>query len=267
MKRRIVVLLIGASLALSACGGGAKKDTTQAPAQSAVESVQESVVSEEPAQESVVQEAESVVEEAVEASPDDLPDDNPLKGIADPAEMRVVYNEINDLMNDAYLNGDLATETDGDKVRAAEDALISQVADAHGLTYENVRDIYMYGGTGALYNYDKDAIEIKHGKFVEAYINGTMLVVKAKIEPSLTNKLTIEQNYFNVADIIKNQHGDIFTEIQYWAVADMQSGDEGKVISFDVPKATIDAVKAENIADNQIGEYSDNLWILPSLLG
>ena len=264
MKRRIVMLLIGASLVLSACGGGAKNDTTQTSSQPAVESVaQESVVSEESVQESVVPEADSVAE----AGPDDLPDDNPLKGIADPAEMRVVYNEIDDLMNDAYLNGDLATETDGDKVRAAEDALISQVAEAHGLTYENVRDIYLYGGTGSLYNYDKDAIEIKHGKFVEAYINGTMLVVKAKIEPSLTNNLTIEQNYFNVADIIKNQHGDIFTEIQYWAVADMQSGDEGKVISFDVPKATIDAVKAENIADNQIGEYSDNLWILPSLLG
>lgn len=261
MKRRIVMLLIGASLVLSACGGGAKKDTTQTSSQPAVESVaQESVVSEESVQ-------ESVVPEAVEADPDALADDNPLKGIADPAEMRVVYNEINDLMNDAYLNGDLATETDGDKVRAAEDALISQVAEAHGLTYENVRDIYMYGGTGALYNYDKDAIEIKHGTFVESYINGTMLVVKAKIEPSMTNKLTIDQNYFNVADIIKNQHGDIFTEIQYWAVADMQSGDEGKVISFDVPKSTIDAVKAENIADNQIGEYSDNLWILPSLLG
>jgi len=267
MKRNLVALLIGATLALSACGGGAKESTKPA-AEPAVESTTESTTESE----SVVLEAESV-EETVEgetaeaADPDALADDNPLKGIAEPAEMRIVYNEINDLMNDAYLNGDLATETDGDKVRAAEDALISQVADAHGLTYENVRDIYLYGGTGSLYNYDKDAIEIKHGKFVEAYINGTMLVVKAKIEPSLTNNLTIEQNYFNVADIIKNQHGDIFTEIQYWAVADMQSGDEGKVISFDVPKATIDAVKAENIADNQIGEYSDNLWILPSLLG
>ena len=270
MKRNLVALLIGATLALSACGGA--KESTKPAEEPAVESaVVESVVEESVTQESVVQEAESLVESVVEGSadadPDDLPDDNPLKGIADPAEMRVVYDEINGLMNDAYLNGDLATETDGEKVRAAEDALISQVAESHGLTYENVRDIYLYGGTGSLYNYDKDAIEIKHGKFVEAYINGTMLVVKAKIEPSLTNNLTIEQNYFNVADIIKNQHGDIFTEIQYWAVADMQSGDEGKVISFDVPKATIDAVKAENIADNQIGEYSDNLWILPSLLG
>jgi len=271
MKRNLVALLIGATLALSACGGA--KESTKPAEEPAVESaieesVVESVVEESVTQESVVSEEsvqESVVEEA--ADPDALPDGNPLKGIAEPAVMRVVYDEINDLMNDAYLNGDLATETDGEKVRAAEDALISQVAEAHGLTYENVRDIYLYGGTGSLYNYDKDAIEIKHGTFVESYINGTMLVVKAKIEPSMTNKLTIDQNYFNVADIIKNQHGDIFTEIQYWAVADMQSGDEGKVISFDVPKSTIDAVVAGNIADNQIGEYSDNLWILPSLLG
>ena len=271
MKRNLVALLIGATLALSACGG-AKESTKPAeePAvESAVEeSVVESVVEESVTQESVVSEEsvqESVVEEA--ADPDALPDGNPLKGIAEPAVMRVVYKEIDDLMNEAYLNSDLATETDQEKVRAAEDALIQQVADAHGLTYDDVRNIYLYGGTGDLYNYDKDAIKIEHGEFVESYINGTTLVVKAKIEPSMTNKLTIDQNYFNVADIIKNQHGDIFTEIQYWAVADMQSGDEGKVISFDVPKSTIDAVAAGNIADNQIGEYSDNLWILPSLLG
>ena len=84
MKRRIVMLLIGASLVLSACGGGAKKDTTQTSSQPAVESVaQESVVSEESVQESVVQEAESLVESVVEGSaeadPDDLADDNPLK--------------------------------------------------------------------------------------------------------------------------------------------------------------------------------------------
>ena len=123
MKRNLVALLIGATLALSACGGA--KDSTKPAEEPAVESaVVESVVEESVTQESVVSEEsvqESVVEEA--ADPDALPDGNPLKGIAEPAVMRVVYKEIDDLMNETYLNSDLATETDQEKVRAAEDAL------------------------------------------------------------------------------------------------------------------------------------------------
>ena len=92
-----------------------------------------------------------------------------------------------------------------------------------------------------------------------------VIVIKAKIESSLTNKLTIDQNYYNVADMIKNQDCDKFDEIQYWAVADMSSGNESKVISFTLNSDTIKQIKDEKIVDNQIGNYADDLWILPSL--
>lgn len=277
MQRRKALMTLAAILtaaSITACGSGVKegiKDGMNAAAsqaeeaKDATESVQDSVVQEESIQESVVQEPDSVVESVVETGPNDLPDDNPLKGIADPEVMRTVYDEINDLMNEAYLNGDLATETDQEKVRAAEDALIQQVADDHGLTYDNVRDIYLYGGLGSLYNYDTDSIKITHGDFVEATINGNVLVVKAKISPSYSNKATIDQNYYNVCDIIRDQNAGIFREIQYWAVADMTSGDEAKVISFTVPRDMIEIIATQQFADNTLGEYVDDLWVHPSL--
>lgn len=277
MQRRKALMTLAAIMtaaSLTACGSGVKegiKDgmnaaTSQAEeGKDATESVQDSVVQEESVQESVVQEADSVEEEVKETGPNDLPDDNPLKGIADPEEMRVVYDEINNLMNDMYLNSDMATETDGEKVRAAEDALINQVAEAHGLTYDDVSNIYTYGGIGSLYNYDKDSIKITHGDFVEATINGTTLVVKAKIEPSFSNKATVDQNYYNVCDIIRDQNAGVFHEIQYWAVADMTSGEESKVISFTVPKDMIDLIASQDFADNTLGDYVEDLWIHPSL--
>lgn len=271
MQRRKALMTLAAIMtaaSLTACGSGVKegiKDgmnaaTSQAEeVKDATESVQESVVQEPDSVE------ESVEEEVKQTGPNDLPDDNPLKGIADPEEMRVVYDEINNLMNDMYMNSDMATETDGEKVRAAEDALINQVAEAHGLTYDDVSNIYTYGGIGSLYNYDKDSIKITHGDFVEATINGTTLVVKAKIEPSFSNKATVDQNYYNVCDIIRDQNAGVFHEIQYWAVADMTSGEESKVISFTVPKDMIDLIASQDFADNTLGDYVEDLWIHPSL--
>lgn len=116
------------------------------------------------------------------------------------------------------------------------------------------------------------SITLLHGKLVSAnntndtdYDDRNMLIIKAKIEPSYSNRATIIQNYFNVADIIKNQGGNTFDTIDYWAVADMTDGSEAKVISFTVNKDTIDLVYRGKIADNQLGDYADDLWILQSL--
>jgi hypothetical protein len=112
----------------------------------------------------------------------------------------------------------------------------------------------------------KPTYSIKHGNFIEAYETDGVLVVKAKIEPNLTNKMTIMQNGYNVEDIIKNQGGDKFDELRYWAVSDMASGDECKVISFTLDKNLINRVKNETLLGNEIVENSNDLWILPSLL-
>ena len=92
-----------------------------------------------------------------------------------------------------------------------------------------------------------------------------LAVVKVKISGSSSKKNTVAQNYFNVADLIKNRGFNKYTEIQYWAVADMTDGSEERVISFTLDKDTIQEIYNNKIVDNQIGDYSDDLWIHPSL--
>lgn len=106
---------------------------------------------------------------------------------------------------------------------------------------------------------------LKHGELLDVTTIAGPLVIKAKISPSFTNELTINQNYMNVADVILNQGGNQFDEIQYWAVADMTDGSESKVISFTLDKNTIDGIYNGNIIDIQLGDYVTDLWILPSL--
>ncbi|MDE6035379.1 MAG: hypothetical protein K2G36_05660 [Ruminococcus sp.] len=106
---------------------------------------------------------------------------------------------------------------------------------------------------------------LAHGELLEYTTVAGPLVIKAKIKPSMTNKMTINQNYMNVAYVILNQGGNKFNEIQYWAVADMADGSESKVIQFTLDKNTIDGIYNGNIVDIQLGDYVTDLWILPSL--
>lgn len=107
--------------------------------------------------------------------------------------------------------------------------------------------------------------KIKHGEMLDATINGDILVIKAKISPSYKNSATINQNGFNIEDIIKNQGASKFNEIQYWAVADMKDGSESKVISFTLDSNLIKNIEAGNIPGNQIVKNAKDVWILPSL--
>jgi len=111
-----------------------------------------------------------------------------------------------------------------------------------------------------------EGYKIQHGELLDATVNGKILVIKAKIKSSMTNKMTIEQNYYNVENLIRNQGCDSFDEIQYWAVADMADGSEAKVISFTLNKSTIEGVKNQNVLPPEFGDYVDDLFILPSLL-
>lgn len=105
----------------------------------------------------------------------------------------------------------------------------------------------------------------RFGEVLEANKLGEKLTIKFKISPSYSNKATIHQNGFNMEDLILNQGGDQFDEINYWAVADMEDGAENKVISFTLDKNLINAVKNRNIVGNQIVEKAKDVWILPSL--
>lgn len=115
----------------------------------------------------------------------------------------------------------------------------------------------------------KDIPSVKYGKLLDVNKNGgadgKTLVIKVKIEPNLTNRLTIQQNYHNIEEIVKKRDGDKYNAIDYWAVADMTSGDESKVISFTVSKAMIDKIIDGKIYPPEYSNYLDDLWILPSL--
>lgn len=116
---------------------------------------------------------------------------------------------------------------------------------------------------------ESTAYTLEHGELVSAVQNEiegrSVLVVKAKISSSYNNKATVDQNYYNVEDLIQNQGCGDFDEIQYWAVADMSDGSERKVVSFTVGSDLIQSILDKSVAANQLGGYVDELYILPSL--
>lgn len=108
---------------------------------------------------------------------------------------------------------------------------------------------------------------LKYGELLELNDNretNGVVVVKAKIKPSSTNDLTVAQNYHNAVDLIANQ-GFADCELQYWAVADMSDGSEGKVISFTVPADIVEQVAGGDVVATQLPDLVTDLWILPSL--
>ena len=108
---------------------------------------------------------------------------------------------------------------------------------------------------------------LKYGELQELNDNretNGVVVVKAKIAPSSTNDLTVAQNYHNAVDLIANQ-GFADCELQYWAVADMSDGSEGKVISFTVPADIVEKVASGDVVATQLPDLVSDLWILPSL--
>lgn len=243
----IVVLLawgvIGAALGL---GDSPTSTTTQALVQTQVQS----------------QETEAPVQ-----TPDPAPARyNPLDAISIPASDKIsVYHEYDALLTDAYTNGSAATAS-SEEIRQIEDSLAQTVAEKYGISIDDVKSIFLYAEMGYLYDYDLSALWLQHGDLLNATITGTTLIVKAKITSSYSSETTVSQNYYNVCDLIRNQSAAQFEEIQYWDVADMSDGSEQKVVSFTVPKSTIDMVaNAAQFADNTLGGYVTDLWVHQSL--
>lgn len=116
---------------------------------------------------------------------------------------------------------------------------------------------------------NNDEYKLEFGDLLEATENDIdgkrTLIVKAKITDKGSISKTIDQNYYNIEDLINNQGCESFDEIQYWAVADMSNGSENKVLSFTVNNKTIDKIASGSIPANTIGDYVDDLWIHKSL--
>lgn len=111
----------------------------------------------------------------------------------------------------------------------------------------------------------KKVEKLQHGELLNVTITGNIIVVKAKIGPSYSNKATIDQNYYNVEYMVSKYGIETYKELQYWAVADMTDGSEAKVISFTVPQSVMVQLKNRRIAANMLGSYVKDLWIHPSL--
>lgn len=116
---------------------------------------------------------------------------------------------------------------------------------------------------------DQTGPSLEYGELLELNENEVdgkaVVVVKAKIEPQADNKMTVDQNYYNVADLIETQGFDKYDEIQYWAVADMADGSESKAVAFTLDKDLIGKIAAGSFPANTLGDYVTDLWILPSL--
>ena len=106
-----------------------------------------------------------------------------------------------------------------------------------------------------------DLLELKETELDDK----TVIVLKAKITPSATNKMTIDKNYMNAFEWLQ-KHDNKCDEFQYWAVADMQDGSESKVMSFTLNADVINAIRKKTIVDIQLSHYAEDIWILPSLI-
>lgn len=101
------------------------------------------------------------------------------------------------------------------------------------------------------------------GEIMSIKQNGSTVVVKMKITESWNNKMTVNQNYDIVQDLIQKHGFNTCQELQYWAVMDV--GMEIKVISFTLDKATIDGIYADKLFGEQIEPFTKDLWIAPAL--
>lgn len=171
---------------------------------------------------------------------------------------------------DAAIYSDDYPEDDMDAIEAYEAKVGQEIADKYGITPDDAFYVYSYVSM----NYDKvatgggevsDKPNLTYGELLSVVKNGNIAVVSAKITPNLTNQMTIDENYINVDNLIKKEGYDIFDEIQYYAFADTIEGEQIKIISFTVPKRTIELSKNEKILGTMLADYVDDLWISPAL--
>lgn len=146
-----------------------------------------------------------------------------------------------------------------------EDKVINETAEKFEITSKEVEQIFL--NKVLTESSDSADIKILHGDLLNVTnTDSNGIVINVKITSSYSNKATIDQNYFNVEDFIKNQSGNQYDSIDYWAVADMADGSEQKVVSFVVDKDTIQKIYDGQIVATQYGDYVKDLYILPSLL-
>lgn len=261
MKKLALLFAVVTSIALTACGGGGKTasvtetsaTTTEAPVQTTVAITEEQT---ETPEESYNNQESKIDMNAVNDYFQKLLDseDNPSNWIT-------IGNEDLEVNSEEWKK---VTNEWQEKCTEYEEKAMLETAEQFGITPKDVEAIFLGTFSDAS---DNTSVTIKHGELLSVTsMDSNGIVIKVKIAPSFSNKATIDQNYFNIEDIIKEQDGSQYDIIDYWAVADMKDGSESKVMSFTVNKELIEQIAAGNVVANQYGDYVDDLYILPSLL-
>lgn len=122
-------------------------------------------------------------------------------------------------------------------------------------------------------NEKKDYKDLTYGKLIDFKesclnydennnCNNLVAIIKAEIKDSYSNKATIDQNYYNISNFVKNNDISKYNEIQYWAI---NNNTQEKIISFNLNKELINKIKNNEIVDNQLGNYVNELYISPNL--
>lgn len=107
---------------------------------------------------------------------------------------------------------------------------------------------------------DPAGLKLHFGELVDLTQNGSTVVVKARFTSHLSRQSFIDQNFFNIGDLVHKNGFNTCEEIQYWAVY-KQGDSEEKVISFTVDKTTIAALFNDQIVPEQLIDLSKDLWI------
>ncbi|MCM1488691.1 MAG: hypothetical protein NC203_10035 [Firmicutes bacterium] len=190
------------------------------------------------------------------------------KNSADPAvsdSPSVTVSDSSSVTSEPPVVSDVATSGDVETSAPLESDSVSSSETSEIATEPFILDIsgFDVANCGEL---DTGNLKLNTGDLLSViYSEGDVIVVKAKIQSLLSNKQTINQNYYNVGDLIKKHGFGACQELQYWAVADMSNGEEEKVISFTLDKATIEGVLNGSILENQLGDYVSDLFVHRSL--
>lgn len=113
---------------------------------------------------------------------------------------------------------------------------------------------------------DVSNMKLNFNTLLEVNTNGGTIIIKAKIKGNLTAKMALKSCYFDAYEAIQEYGLEQFDELDYWAVADMTDGSESKVISYTISKDVMQKVAREEILENKLVDYADDVWVLPSLL-
>lgn len=107
------------------------------------------------------------------------------------------------------------------------------------------------------------------GQLVDVQISnnetGNVIVAKYYIASALDNTMMLNMVLFNIFDLVQNEGGSAFDEVQVWAQAPSTSGEDVKFVQFTLSKPVLELIAANGCVPEQLLALSDDLWVIPSM--